>query len=229
MPSAGPLAISSYACTSEYPLQDIILRIDAPYANLYSDNDPNKPLSPSSIIKSVKTLFEKPAPLKRVRFSDDNGADLCTVWSYEKQEPRRHTMDMNYRYYQPNNQGRIVWQIQRGPRNEPAEAKISLEKLEIQDGTSPKICGIIKIANLGFNKDVQLRYTTNDWFSSLDHPAKYSASPSADYDLFEFTMDLPSRNSHPRLDFCLFCDMEGARHWDSRDSLNYSLTWSRAK
>lgn len=75
--------------------------------------------------------------------------------------------------------------------------------------------------NFGENKEVFVRFSTDNWTSYFDRPATFQEAPDHIYDIYSFDIDLPTRASH--IDFCLCYKVNESTFWDSNDGRNYSI------
>jgi hypothetical protein len=48
--------------------------------------------------------------------------------------------------------------------------------------------------NLGYDKNVFVRFTTDEWKSYYDRPAKFQEAPDNIYDIFLFEIEIPTNN-----------------------------------
>ena len=52
--------------------------------------------------------------------------------------------------------------------------------------------------NLGHNKNIFVRYTTDGWQSYFDRPAKFQEAPDNIYDIFSFEIEISDNNEKVR-------------------------------
>uniref|UniRef100_A0A914E898 CBM21 domain-containing protein n=1 Tax=Acrobeloides nanus TaxID=290746 RepID=A0A914E898_9BILA len=79
--------------------------------------------------------------------------------------------------------------------------------------------------NLGHDKNVFIRFTTDGWKSYYDRPAKFQEAPDNIYDIFSFEIEIPTNNDkHNEIDFCLCYKANGLTFWDSNNGQNYQIT-----
>jgi len=71
------------------------------------------------------------------------------------------------------------------------------------DGLS-RICGVVRVLNISFNKSVTVRWTVNDWRTVKEPACKYVQDSSRDnMDQFSFKLVMDSLAVGSRLEFCL--------------------------
>jgi protein phosphatase 1 regulatory subunit 3A/B/C/D/E len=100
--------------------------------------------------------------------------------------------------------------------------KVALDSIHISGLT---VTGVVKVANVTFEKSVTIRYTTNDWRSYKEIRADYVGNLSnGEIDGFRFQITLPP--TMPFLTLCQFAiryDILGSAHWDNNGGEDYSL------
>jgi len=88
------------------------------------------------------------------------------------------------------------------------------------DGLS-RICGVVRVLNMSFNKSVTVRWTVNDWRTVNETACKYVQDSSRDnMDQFSFKLVMDSLAVGSMLEFCLKYDCEG-EYWDNNGGANY--------
>ena len=81
--------------------------------------------------------------------------------------------------------------------------------------------GIVRVANISFQKAVMVRWTINNWRTVAENDAEYVVgSSSGNTDKFTFRLSYPPLKTGDRLQFCLRYECEG-EHWDSNAGANY--------
>lgn len=90
------------------------------------------------------------------------------------------------------------------------------------------IKGVIRVKNLGFEKRVFLRATTDAWRTSCDWSATYIAridgavGPPPPYDRFAFEVETPEVGSDAeRIEFCVCFRCDAGEFWDNNNGENY--------
>ncbi len=87
-----------------------------------------------------------------------------------------------------------------------------------------KVYGSVRVANLGFEKNVMIRHTINNWLTSEDLPAQYFASRDPQTDRFVFVLPVPNYfNMMCRMSFCIRYQCAGNEYWDSNYGQNYTI------
>ncbi|KAI8499775.1 Protein phosphatase 1 regulatory subunit 3B [Branchiostoma belcheri] len=86
------------------------------------------------------------------------------------------------------------------------------------------IMGTVKVKNLAFEKQLEVRVTFDGWESYKDLEASFSSSEGKNYDTFSFEFDVPSHlQPQNKIEFCLAYTCGGQTHWDSNDGQNYQI------
>lgn len=81
--------------------------------------------------------------------------------------------------------------------------------------------GIVRVANISFQKAVMVRWTVNNWKTVAENDAEYVVgSSSGNTDKFTFRLSYPPLKTGDRLQFCLRYECQG-EHWDSNNGSNY--------
>ncbi|GBM80908.1 Glycogen-binding subunit 76A [Araneus ventricosus] len=105
--------------------------------------------------------------------------------------------------------------------NRVKDQKVCLENVIVLD---LKVTGIARISNLHYKKVVLVRYTTDDWISVLEHPAKYvEGSSDTVTDKFAFTIHPRHMKPGDKLIFVVKYEVLDQEFWDNNNSNNYTL------
>lgn len=118
--------------------------------------------------------------------------------------------------------------------------KLCLENCIVTGPSGPvdlfTITCIIRVLNIGFEKAVTLRYTTNEWLTYIDVPGTYVPNSCDGFsDKFSVTFHIAvNSNGHQtmmpgqRLLFAFkYCSQDG-EYWDNNLGLNYTLIYRRS-
>lgn len=73
--------------------------------------------------------------------------------------------------------------------------------------------GSVHLRNLAFQKEVFIRYTTDDWVSYKDANATYAATESSGLERWGFSLELPVSAQH--IEFAIGYKVAGATYWDN--------------
>lgn len=108
------------------------------------------------------------------------------------------------------------------------EHNVSLETCSSSDG---ELVGVIKVKNIGFEKNVFVRLSSDKWVTTRDAPAYYINSglggeSSLLYDSFSFHYELPLVEEL-MVEFAICFRCNGNEYWDSNNGKNYKLTSER--
>ena len=213
-----------------------LLDLLSPASPIYDDDEFNFPrgeLRKSTSLKSNKTPPGTPRRKKVVRFADVMGLDLESVI---------HVLNMDS---PPKIPASALADLQSGIEDDrksvgarlltacfsqPSASegfmarvcaeKVCLENAVISDLT---ITGIIRVANIGFHKAVQVRYTTNSWLTHHDVAASYvHSSCDGPTDRFSFSIVAPPDFSvGSRLEFAIAYTCGEVVYWDNNHNINY--------
>lgn len=213
-----------------------LLDLLSPASPIYDDDEFNFPrgeLRKSTSLKSNKTPPGTPRRKKVVRFADVMGLDLESVI---------HVLNMDS---PPKIPASALADLQSGIEDDrksvgarlltacfsqPSASdgfmarvcteKVCLENAVISDLT---ITGIIRVANIGFHKSVQVRYTTNSWSTYHDVAASYvHSSCDGPTDRFSFSIVTPPDFSvGSRLEFAISYTCGDVVYWDNNHNVNY--------
>ena len=105
------------------------------------------------------------------------------------------------------------------------DQKVSLENSYMGQGQC-SLQGTIRVQNLAFEKQVSVRYTTNEWMNSTDVKARYVPGSCDGFsDNFRFVLDLPELSIGQRLQFCVRYEsgsgQSKSEYWDNNDGKNF--------
>jgi len=104
------------------------------------------------------------------------------------------------------------------------ERKVLLETIAASD-ESLTLSGVVRVANISYQKKVVIRYTTNSWMTHSDSEATYLfGSNDGATDRFTFTVKLPSYFTiGNRLEFSVMYMSGSDTFWDSNFGVNYRV------
>lgn len=195
------------------------------------------PVSPTS------PTYEK----KNVRFADSMGGQLEAIKYYvvSPQVRRRHSSvaapNIYSQYYNTRDNNQKCSLVPTNFTNPSLRAgfgsKLLSQSVLLHSITTAEttVYGIISVLNHTFIKKVFVRYTYNDWKSSVEVEANYMlGSHEGQSDKFsfaiyckpnDFTLSSPDL-FHPRLYFVIrFQTGDGREFWDNNDNNNYCLNF----
>lgn len=101
---------------------------------------------------------------------------------------------------------------------------VSLESI---DATQKALTGMIKVSNLGYQKSVIIRYTTDGWKSHEEltcyyvNPV-YSSGTQSVHDTFAFQIEVDK--TWTSFEFCICYSCAGSVFWDNNYGQNYKLS-----
>lgn len=104
------------------------------------------------------------------------------------------------------------------------ERHVSLEHCTVEDATLT-VAGTVRVANICFEKQVCIRYTSNGWMSYDDEQAAYvPGSSDGTTDQFSFVIHLPEYfDFSSRLEFSVMYIAGSETYWDSNFGANYRI------
>lgn len=193
----------------------------------------------SSSLKTNKTPPGTPSRKKVVRFADALGLDLANVrhiMNFDEPPvvPISAMQDLNLQ--NRSNAAPALVQVRHlctcfsQPGCSPdfirrvKERKVSLETCAIDD-KNLTVSGIVRVANISYQKSVIVRYTVNGWMTYTDDAASYiSGSNDGVTDRFMFTIHLPDYFAFgSRLEFSVMFTSGDQTFWDSNFGSNYRV------
>lgn len=173
---------------------------------------------------------------KSVRFADALGLDLETVKTILRTEsppdlPRlnvyvdeeKQTISakaLSLCFQQPGGQANFLRRLY--------DQTVCLENVVVHEVT---LIGTIKVRNLGFEKDVRIRHSSDNWNTYIDSMAMYVAgSCDGPTDRFSFGLSGP-RSMTPGniLSFAIYYKVNGKIYWDNNGGQNYALVCEEVK
>lgn len=107
------------------------------------------------------------------------------------------------------------------------DENVSLENVIIKEKEG-FLTGTVKVKNIGFHKEVLIRWSADNWVTSEDAFCTYVDTPVVSsgaytiYDTFSFRVMLPVASN--RLDFCVCFRCQEEEHWDSNGGSNYTVS-----
>ncbi|XP_041453974.1 glycogen-binding subunit 76A-like [Lytechinus variegatus] len=187
-----------------------------------SMRDPNRPRTPPGTPSR-----------KSVRFADHLGLDLETVKTILRTESppdlhvhvdeEKQTISakvLSLCFQQPGGQPDFLSRLN--------SLNVCLENVVVHEFT---LIGTIKVRNLGFEKEVRIRQSSDNWSSYVDTMAMYvQGSCNGPTDRFSFGLSGP-RSMAPGaiLTFAIYYKVGGQIFWDNNGGQNYSLVCEEVK
>ncbi|ODV88137.1 carbohydrate-binding module family 21 protein [[Candida] arabinofermentans NRRL YB-2248] len=121
-----------------------------------------------------------------------------------------------------------------------SDKPIIVESLKL-NSTKNSLIGFVYVKNIGYEKNILLKLTTDGWknvvdidsvnYISSNHIFKYLDS-NCSYDKFSFIIKLDSlrniKSDSLNLSFCIKYEVNGSTYWDSNDSKNYTVLLKKA-
>uniref|UniRef100_A0A914CDV3 CBM21 domain-containing protein n=1 Tax=Acrobeloides nanus TaxID=290746 RepID=A0A914CDV3_9BILA len=179
-----------------------------------SNEDQLLPIQPTT---SISVIVENPRKRKFVKFADDAGQPLATVFQYEN--------PLYEEFLIPN------WKITfEQPLSNYAKFNdrllknmVSLENAFILE--EPYLLyGTIAALNVSKEKQVYVRFTMDSWKSYTDVMAHLFSSSTL-YDIFYFYFEIPKPTTEINcIEFCLYCEINEKRiFYDNNNGNNYVI------
>ena len=195
----------------------------------------NEPVRRSRSLKATKTPPGTPHRKKAVRFADALGLDLESVKTIMNMDnppriPASATKDLVVNkptfmkapgqcymaacFSQPGCAPDFIQRVQTG--------NVVLENCMVDKMT---ISGTVRVANISFHKRVVIRYTFNNWVTSMEITASYvQNSNDGATDRFSFVFSVPPYFSAGcKVQFCIAYYCESGCFWDNNYHHNYIL------
>ncbi|XP_071493610.1 protein phosphatase 1 regulatory subunit 3B-like [Diadema antillarum] len=207
-----------------------------------SPTSPTSPVSPGScspdglaLKSSLRDPHRPKTPpgtphRKSVRFADALGLDLETVKTILRTESPPDLPGLNVHvdeekqtitvksltmcFQQPGGRADFISRLY--------NLNVCLENLVVHEFT---LIGTIKVRNLGFEKNVRIRHSSDNWNSYVDVMGMYvQGSCDGPTDRFSFGLSAP-RSLVPGgiLSFAVYYKVAGKIFWDNNNGQNYSL------
>ena len=105
------------------------------------------------------------------------------------------------------------------------KAKSQNVKLENIQIFGLKLLGSVLVTNLGYYKEVTIRYTLNNWAHQNDLRANYvPGSEINGCERFSFEVEFQDWQIDDKVIFCIQYKSERGEFWDNNNGLNYTLT-----
>ncbi|GFQ96420.1 glycogen-binding subunit 76A [Trichonephila clavata] len=194
------------------------------------------------MVRSSSLKLEKESPgtsreKKMVRFADALGLDLADVHVFGQDEdlpnvpssafydlvgcnkPKSKDDFLNESYTftpqfeQPGSDAYFLEKVK--------QEKVCLENVLVE---GLKVTGVVRILNIGYEKKVLARYTTNHWMSFTDHTAEYVPRSSDELtDKFKFTIYPRFMQPGSKLSLVVKYEVNSDEFWDNNQGKNYSL------
>jgi protein phosphatase 1 regulatory subunit 3A/B/C/D/E len=128
------------------------------------------------------------------------------------------------------------------------QQNVVLENVLLRNKIPCHMEGTVRVRNLAFEKQVFIRWTTNDWSSFRDTYAFYvSGIPGAtNSDTFRFNVEIPADTEHPekgqqlqertpsssrcqKIEFSVCFRANGSEFWDNNGGSNFAILSERAQ
>ncbi|EAU81920.2 protein phosphatase regulator [Coprinopsis cinerea okayama7 len=116
------------------------------------------------------------------------------------------------------------------PRINLPRGEVTLESMSLSTPHSSSIVGVVRVRNIAYAKLVTVRFTFDSWQTLSEVTARYSNSPSPEYDRFTFTInltDILARIEEKTLVLAVRYSVAGQEFWDNNNTLNYVAKFSR--
>lgn len=178
----------------------------------------------SSSLKAPRSEGSLNRRKKAVRFADALGLDLEEVklfidvdgsqnfWGRHQQHLTNKTLQTTFHQSPRRQNPDFLAQV--------SHKKVCLENVSV-NGLA--VTGTVRVANMAFEKQVRIRYTTDCWKHSATVNAVYvTGSSECGSDAFAFTLlaplDVPD---YSVLEFCVCYNTQGNEYWDNNGGKNY--------
>ncbi|XP_006001497.1 uncharacterized protein LOC102356862 [Latimeria chalumnae] len=170
---------------------------------------------------------------RKVSFADALGLDLVDVRYYEKFESPG-SPDLNLEVYKTNsyNQSYYIFPSFILPAsNDQLLEKINTQKVEVESilpvNDDPlSISGLIRVANISFQKMIYVRATLDNWATYFDHLADYvpgSSDGTTDQFCFRLSFVTPFLQDGARIEFVIRYETPEGVFWANNQGKNYTV------
>lgn len=199
----------------------------------------------ASSLKSPKSP-PSPGEKKIVRFADALGLDLADIRTFLDEVPKVPKSafnDLEGVEIAPSPVGSFTDPFSMPARNDksviplfqqPFASRNFMEKLrsnsvclESASVTDPNlfmITGVVRVVNLGFHKEVIVRYSDDSWLTHNDVQARYLPNSCDGFsDKFSFILFANGLEIGKRLELALRYKVNENEFWDNNDNANYTF------
>lgn len=176
---------------------------------------------------SIDSAKARPKCRRKVSFADDNGMPLTKVRVMPNSSENDTTSPITsldiYGVHGRYKQLRLDFPQPAADFNAFLERlrsqNVSLENV-MTDGTS--FLGTVRVKNLAMEKEVRMRFTTDNWVTWTDIVASYVYEDATScYDLFGFHVSVG--HLPDEVQFAICYKVRDEEHWDNNDGNNYRL------
>ncbi|XP_071091879.1 glycogen-binding subunit 76A-like isoform X2 [Haliotis cracherodii] len=220
----------------ETTTEEAFLKFVSSKSPVYEDKEFNfsrSELRKSSSLKTNKTPPGTPSRKKVVRFADAMGLDLESVRNIVNVDtppkvPASALADLRVGLEEDRRAmgSRFLTACFSQPgASENFMKKVLAQKVSLENAviTGMTITGVIRVANISFNKMVRVRYSTNRWATFHDIAASYvQNSCDGPTDRFSFSIVAPANfDVGSRLEFAVSYAASCTVFWDNNEGRNY--------
>ncbi|XP_046570801.1 protein phosphatase 1 regulatory subunit 3G-like [Haliotis rubra] len=220
----------------ETTTEEAFLKFVSSKSPVYEDKEFNfsrSELRKSSSLKTNKTPPGTPSRKKVVRFADAMGLDLECVRNIVNVDtppkvPASALADLRVGLEEDRRGmgSRFLTACFSQPgASENFMKKVLAQKVSLENAviTGMTITGVIRVANISFNKMVRVRYSTNNWATFHDIAASYvQNSCDGPTDRFSFSIVAPANfDVGSRLEFAVSYAASCTVFWDNNEGRNY--------
>jgi hypothetical protein len=103
----------------------------------------------------------------------------------------------------------------------PRDRMVALRRVQMKPG-SHLFRGSVLVKNVGFDKHILIRWSTNQWSTWLDTEAHFLRQVDADIDEFVFDLNIQGTC----LEFAICFQALGTEYWDNNFEQNYKVQFS---
>ena len=102
--------------------------------------------------------------------------------------------------------------------------KVSLENCLVDD-RDMTISGVVRVANVSYQKSVVIRYSVNSWLTFEDVQTSYVLNSNDGFsDRFSFTINVPHYfSAGSKISFCIMYSTGTDTYWDNNHGTNYVI------
>ena len=171
---------------------------------------------------------------KSVTFADNHGHKLSHVLSFDNLQEVDCTLHDSWEDFEEYNMGSanryensdVFAPLFYLPPSSAAREKAQTQKIKLESIQifGFRILGAVLVSNLGYHKEVAIRYTLDHWDTFDELEAVYvKGSENQGCERFSFEYEFNRDHIEDKVVFCLRYKCDAGEFWDNNHGMNYSL------